>query len=67
MQLGPWFIGTEELKFAGQIPATVVAGDEGEPAREDQGARAVLVGGDVMVGSTEGGGMAVNQSGGGGA
>jgi hypothetical protein len=55
------------LEFVGQIPATVVAGGEGESAREDQGARAVLAGGDVMVGSTGGGGTAVNRSGGGGA
>jgi hypothetical protein len=27
----------------------VVVGGEGEPAREDQGTRAVLAGGDVMV------------------
>jgi hypothetical protein len=67
MQLGPWFIGIEELEFAGQIPATVLAGGEGGPAREDQGASVVLAGGDLMVGSTGGGGMAVNRSGGGGA
>jgi hypothetical protein len=34
----------------------VVAGGEGEPAREDQGARAVLAGGDVMVGVNRRGG-----------
>jgi hypothetical protein len=28
----------------------VVVGDEGEPARQDHGTRAVLAGGDVMVG-----------------
>jgi hypothetical protein len=38
------------VKFASQIPATVVAGSKGEPAREDQGACAGLAGGDVMVG-----------------
>jgi hypothetical protein len=48
--LGPWFIGTEKLELAGQIPATVVADGEGEPAGEDQGTRAVLASGDVMVG-----------------
>jgi hypothetical protein len=48
-QLGPWFIGTERLKLAGQIPATVIAGGEGEPAREDQGTRGNLAGGDVQV------------------
>jgi hypothetical protein len=37
-------------RLAGQIPATVAVGGEGEPAREDQGTRAVLAGGDVMVG-----------------
>jgi hypothetical protein len=39
-----------ELRFAGQILATVVAGGEGEPARKDQGTRGNLAGGDVMVG-----------------
>jgi hypothetical protein len=48
--LGPWFITIGKLKFAGQIPVTVVAGSEGKPARKDQGTRAVLAGGDVMVG-----------------
>jgi hypothetical protein len=37
-------------RIAGQIPAMVVAGSEGELAREDQGACAGLAGGDVMVG-----------------
>jgi hypothetical protein len=46
MQLGPWFIGTEKLELTGQILATVVAGGEGKPAREDQGTRANLLGGD---------------------
>jgi hypothetical protein len=50
MQSSPWLVGEEEPRLAGQIPASVVAGGEGEPAREDQGTRAVLVGGDVMVG-----------------
>jgi hypothetical protein len=38
------------LELAGQIPATVIAGGEGEPARKDQGVSAGLAGGDVMVG-----------------
>jgi hypothetical protein len=50
MQLGPWFIGTEKLEFSGQIPATVVAGGEGKPAREDQETMGNLAGGDVQVG-----------------
>jgi hypothetical protein len=33
MQLGPWFLGTERLKLASQIPMTVFAGGEGEPTR----------------------------------
>jgi hypothetical protein len=48
--LGPWFIGIEKLELAGQIPAMVVAGGEGELAREDQGIRGNLGGGDVQVG-----------------
>jgi hypothetical protein len=60
--LGPWFIGIEELEFTGQIPVTVVASGEGEQAREDKGARAVLAGGDVMVGSTEAATMELNHS-----
>jgi hypothetical protein len=40
----------KEPRLAGQIPAMVVDGGEGEPAREDQGTKAVLAGGDVMVG-----------------
>jgi hypothetical protein len=47
--LDPWFIGTEKLELAGQITATVVAGGEGKPAREDQGTRGNLAGGDVQV------------------
>jgi hypothetical protein len=39
-----------ELRLAGQISATVVAGGEGEPARKDQGTRGNLAGGDVQVG-----------------
>jgi hypothetical protein len=50
MQLGSWFLGTEKLELAGQIPATVVAGGEGKPAREDQGTRGNLARGDVQVG-----------------
>jgi hypothetical protein len=41
---------TERLQLAGQIPATVVAGGEGETAGEDQGTRAVLARGDVQGG-----------------
>jgi hypothetical protein len=62
--LGPWLIGTEKPKLAGQIPATVVADGEGEPAREDQGTRAVLAGGDVVVGVNRRGGMTATRSGG---
>jgi hypothetical protein len=40
----------------------VVAGGEGEPAREDQGARAVLAGGDVMVGVNRRGEMTMTRS-----
>jgi hypothetical protein len=50
MQSSPWLIGEEEPRFASQIPAMVVAGGEGEPARKDQGTSGNLVGGDVMVG-----------------
>jgi hypothetical protein len=39
-----------EPRLVGQIPVRVVSGGEGEPAREGQGTRAVLAGGDVMVG-----------------
>jgi hypothetical protein len=48
--LGSWFIGIEKQELAGQIPATVVAGGEGKLAREDQGIRGNLAGGDVQVG-----------------
>jgi hypothetical protein len=50
MHSSPWLIGEEEPRLAGQIPVTVVAGGEGKPAREDQGARGNLAGGDVMAG-----------------
>jgi hypothetical protein len=42
----------------------VVTGGEGEPAREDQGARVVLAGGDVMVGVNWRGGTTATRSGG---
>jgi hypothetical protein len=42
-------IGIERLQLVGQIPMTVVAGGEGEPAGEDQKTRAVLARGDVQV------------------
>jgi hypothetical protein len=45
----------------------VVAGGEGELAREDQGTRVVLVKGDVQVGVGRRGGTAVNRGGGDGA
>jgi hypothetical protein len=38
---------TKKLQFAGRIPATAIAGGEGEPAGEDQGTKAVLSTGDV--------------------
>jgi hypothetical protein len=38
-----------EPRLAGQISATVVAGDEGETARKDQGARGNLAGGAMQV------------------
>jgi hypothetical protein len=67
MQLGPWFLGTERLKLAGQIPVTAVAGGEGKPIRNVQGTRAVLT--RVMCRSelAGGAGTAVNQGGGYGA
>jgi hypothetical protein len=39
-----------EPRFAGQIPATMVAGGEGELARKDQWARGNVTGGAVQVG-----------------
>jgi hypothetical protein len=42
----------------------VVAGGEREPAREDQGARVVLAGGDVMVRVNWRGGTTVTREGG---
>jgi hypothetical protein len=42
--------GKREPRLAGQIPAIVVAGGEGELVRKVQGTKAELVGGDVMVG-----------------
>jgi hypothetical protein len=42
-------IGIERLQLVGQIPTTVVAGGEGEPAGEDQETTAVLARGDVQV------------------
>jgi hypothetical protein len=50
MQSSLWLAGEEEPRLAGQIPATAVAGGEGEPARNDQEARADLAGGDMKVG-----------------
>jgi hypothetical protein len=40
-------IRTEKLQLAGRIPATAIAGGEGEPAGEDQGTKEVLSRGDV--------------------
>jgi hypothetical protein len=42
----------------------VVPGGEGEPVRKDQGTRAVLAGGDVMVGDNQRGGTTATRSGG---
>jgi hypothetical protein len=64
LQSSPWLVGEEEPTLAGQIPATVVAGGEGEPARKDQGARADLAGGDVKVGVDRRGGTTVTRGGG---
>jgi hypothetical protein len=50
MQSGPWLIRKESRDFTDQIPVMVVAGGEGEPAREGQGVSAGLAGDDVMVG-----------------
>jgi hypothetical protein len=61
LQLGPWLVGTQRLRCAGQIPATTVAGGKGEPARKVQGTRAVLARGDVQVGVGRRDGTVVNR------
>jgi hypothetical protein len=48
--LGPWLIGEEKARCAGQISATGVAGGEGKLARKEQGTRGNLARGDVMIG-----------------
>jgi hypothetical protein len=48
--IGSLLLGTEKLEDASQIPVTAVADGKGELARNVQGTRANLSGGDMQVG-----------------